>query len=112
MSALTLERCLHHHEREAVARCPECRRFFCRECVIEHEERVICAGCLARMAAVPATPRRVRLLAATPLVSGVSGIFIAWLVFYIMGRMLLAIPADFHASKLWKEDWMRAGETP
>jgi hypothetical protein len=42
----------------------------------------------------------------------VMGIFVAWFVFYVVGRLLLAVPDDFHASKLWKEDWMRGGETP
>jgi hypothetical protein len=111
MSTLTLQRCLHHIEREAVARCPECGRFFCRECIVEHEHRVICAGCLARVTAAP-RPRRVRLGAVGPFAGAVMGIFVAWFVFYVVGRLLLAVPDDFHASKLWKEDWMRGGETP
>src|SRR3954447_12120145 len=107
MSALIFERCLHHAGREAVARCPECGRFFCRECIVEHEDRVICAGCLARIAIAPA-PRRMRLSAMGPFAGAISGLFVAWLVFYIIGRLLLAIPEDFHASKIWKGDWMRA----
>jgi hypothetical protein len=46
MTAVAHQRCLHHHEREAVARCPECGHYFCRECITEHDERVICASCL------------------------------------------------------------------
>ena len=50
-SALTHQRCFHHSHREAVARCPECRQFYCRECVTEHDYRVICATCLKKIAA-------------------------------------------------------------
>ena len=50
MSSLIHRRCLHHPAREAVALCPECRRFYCRECVTEHTGRMICAGCVARLA--------------------------------------------------------------
>lgn len=94
-----------------MARCPECGRFFCRECIVEHEGRVICAGCLARVAAAP-TPRAKRRRAAGPLVGALSGLFLAWLVFYIIGRMLLAVPGDFHASKIWKSDWLRGEDAP
>ena len=41
MSSLIHRRCLHHPAREAVALCPECRRFYCRECVTEHAGRMI-----------------------------------------------------------------------
>ena len=113
MSArLSLQRCLHHAEREAVARCPECRRFFCRECIVEHEDRVICAGCLARLTATPVSGARgSRLRAVLPLSGVVAGVFVAWLSFYFIGRMLLAIPSDFHASKLWKNDWLRIDDS-
>ena len=49
MAAVALQRCLHHGEREAIARCPECGSFFCRECITEHDERVLCASCLAKI---------------------------------------------------------------
>ena len=112
-SRLSLQRCLHHPEREAVARCPECTRFFCRECVVEHEDRVICAGCLARLVA-PADEgsRGGGLRAVLPLSGALAGLFIAWLSFYFIGRMLLAIPTDFHASKLWKSDWLHSDDSP
>ncbi|MFP4054916.1 MAG: rhomboid family protein [Phycisphaerae bacterium] len=48
-------RCHNHPQREAAARCPECGRFFCRECVTEHEGRVICSACL-RAITEPAEP--------------------------------------------------------
>ena len=36
MSNLIHQRCSNHPGREAAVRCPECGRFFCRECVTEH----------------------------------------------------------------------------
>src|SRR5580658_7631208 len=32
------QRCFNHDLREAVAQCPSCKRFFCRECVTEHAD--------------------------------------------------------------------------
>ena len=47
--SIAQERCFNHAFREAVARCPECGRTFCRECISEHDDRVICAFCLKRL---------------------------------------------------------------
>lgn len=107
-SRLTFQRCLHHPQREAVARCPECTRFFCRECIVEHEARVICAGCLAKIASsAPIPARKLRFRALIPVGTAGAGLLIAWLVFYFLGRALLEVPDDFHASKLWKADWLQ-----
>ena len=46
MTALAHQRCFNHALREAAARCPGCGNFFCRECVTEHDDRVLCAACL------------------------------------------------------------------
>ena len=32
--------------REAVARCPQCHRTFCRECICDHEGKALCSDCL------------------------------------------------------------------
>ena len=103
MAALTLQRCLHHGEREAIARCPECGNFFCRECITEHDERVICASCLAKLTRpAAAKTRRFPLAALRPWVAAFSGIVVAWLCFYGIGRMLASVPSDFHAKSLWE----------
>jgi hypothetical protein len=57
MSALVHQRCFNHATREAVARCPQCSQFFCRECITEHDDRVICAACLKKLARVPLLKR-------------------------------------------------------
>lgn len=103
------QRCLNHPGREAVARCPECARFFCRECVVEHEDRILCASCLARLAAPPLeSARSWRLASARPIAGGALGMLAAWLVFYLIGRALLQVPDDFHASTLWEMDWLHS----
>ena len=105
MPMLTDQRCLNHSFREAVARCPECRRFFCRECVTEHEDRLICAVCLRRLSR-PAAARRVPW--AGLLVTGefAVGVLATWLFFYAVGRNLLAIPDSFHEGTVWKSHFM------
>lgn len=104
MSALAAQRCLHHHSREAVARCLECSRFFCRECITEHDERVVCANCLLALTR-PAEPVRSRGLlgALMPWLYALSGLLVAWMSFYFVGRTLLAIPSTFHARSLWQQ---------
>ena len=42
------QRCWNHEAREAACRCPACGRSYCRECVSEHEGRLLCAACLSR----------------------------------------------------------------
>ena len=104
MTPLAHQRCFNHAQREAVARCPECGRFFCRECVTEHEERVICASCLRRQARPPLTQRRwfVGVARAGQLV---VAIFVAWLFFRLVGEALLLLPSSFHEGTLWKATW-------
>ena len=102
MATVALQRCLHHGEREAIARCPECGSFFCRECITEHDEHIICASCLARITRPAAPKARFRLVAALrPWAAAFSGIVVAWLFFYFIGRLLVAVPSDFHASSIW-----------
>lgn len=103
MATLALQRCLHHGEREAIARCPECGNFFCRECITEHDERIICASCLAKITRpAKAKVSRFRLAALRPWISAIAGLVVAWLSFYTIGRMLVAIPSSFHASSIWQ----------
>ena len=47
--AVAARTCKIHPAREAVARCPECSSYYCRECITEHEFRMVCASCLAKL---------------------------------------------------------------
>jgi len=105
MEILARQRCLNHLNREAVARCPECQRFFCRECVTEHEDRLICAACLKKLAKAT-TRRRFRFANLAGIGQCLLGVLTAWLFFYFLGRSLLAIPDSFHEGTLWKSKFM------
>jgi len=98
--ALRHQRCANHPSREASARCPSCGRFFCRECITEHDDKVLCASCLALLskkeAALPAwwawAPRIALTVAAAALV---------FLLFLLLGDFLISIPSTFHRHGGW-----------
>jgi hypothetical protein len=100
MASLAAQRCFHHPSREAVARCPECGHYYCRECITEHEDRVICASCL-RERAGKREKRKSRL--GGVLVAGrwAMAFLVAWIYFHCIARMLVSIPSAFHEGTLW-----------
>jgi hypothetical protein len=101
MTALVQQRCRNHAHREAVARCPECGRFFCRECISEHDDRILCTACLARLSA-PVAARRSGVLAGVWLLAQtLVAIAAIWFFFFLVGRALIAIPSDFHEGSAW-----------
>ena len=106
---LAHQRCFHHGHREAVARCPECHGFFCRECITEHASRMICAACLKKLAAVPLT-RRTGFVVAIRALQVAAGLFLALAFFYWLGQSLLDLPSSFHDGTLWRGRWV--DETP
>jgi hypothetical protein len=101
MRDLSQERCLNHPGREAAALCPECRQFYCRECVTEHDDRALCAGCLRKLADTETQPRR-RLAWLRCAAACMTGWLLAALFFYFMGRELVALPSSFHEGTIWK----------
>ena len=104
MEDLLHQRCFNHLLREAVARCPQCQRYFCRECVTEHEDKVLCAACLSADADSDRSDR-----------SGFGGLMrmmhfllgaaLLWVFFYYMGQILLSLPSTFHEGTLWEKGW-------
>jgi hypothetical protein len=83
-------RCWNHEAREAVCQCPECRRSFCRECVTEHESRLLCAACLrhaARAAAAGGGGMRRAFAAGLTL----AGVALAWAVFFGAAEGLVTV---------------------
>jgi len=100
--ALTLrqQRCSNHPQREASARCPECERYYCRECITEHDDRVLCASCLAKIARKEETARRWWTLAPRVVLALIAVIVIS-VAFLLLGNMLLSIPSQFHNVGGW-----------
>jgi len=91
VTALIHQRCWHHGDREAVVRCPECRRFYCRECVVEHQGRMMCAACVDRGGEESGDRSRTAVWG----VLGACGFLLAWVVFYYLGMALARVPSDF-----------------
>lgn len=102
---LASQRCFNHASREAVARCPECGRFFCRECVTEHDDRAICAACLKKLARVSLLQRR-GVVHLVHFAQGTASVLLAWFCFYLIGEGLLSLPDSFHEQTLWQVPWL------
>ena len=100
MNDILIQKCFNHPGREAAARCPECGRFFCRECVTEHQDRVLCASCLNMRLEKDSTKKR-RLAAVLGLGQGLLGLWAAWLFFYFLANILVSIPSNFHEGVFW-----------
>jgi hypothetical protein len=108
---LALQKCWNHTEREAVARCPECTRFFCRECVVEHGHRILCSACLGKL--LDAHPPKKRALGLAPIwrfAATFAGFIVAWLAFFWLGRALLEIPDETHAVRFLQNRLQEAVE--
>ncbi|MFM2081519.1 MAG: hypothetical protein RL380_210 [Verrucomicrobiota bacterium] len=97
---LARQLCLNHDTREAVARCPQCAHFFCRECVAEHDDRLLCAACL-RQLLKPAAPAARTATSLRRTLAFAGGLVLAWGAFYFTGRTLLKIPTKFHDGTVW-----------
>jgi hypothetical protein len=95
---LVHQRCWNHELREAVCRCPSCGRHFCRECVTEHQSRLLCAPCLQAIARAAGARRNRPRALWTPL-AALTGLSLSWLIFYIGGEILLEAAA--HAERTW-----------
>lgn len=105
MTSITQQRCMLHAGREAVAQCPGCHRPFCRECVTEHDDRILCAACIHGLVAQDTAPKRVRAHLLSRLLRAAMGLFVLWLAFYVTGQSLLRLPSSFHEGSLWKPEF-------
>jgi len=101
---LTLQRCFNHAQREAVARCPSCAQYFCRECITEHDDRIICAACLKKLSSTSFLKSR-GFAWALRVGHCLLGFLAAWFLFYMFGdQILLRLPSSFHEGTLWSSD--------
>lgn len=109
MHDLAHKRCRNHAQREAAGRCPECERFFCRECLTEHQGRVLCASCLAGGDA-DSTRSRVPLAALARTVQLVVALMVLWIFFTSFGRAILLVPDTFHEDVYRQTDLLSESE--
>jgi hypothetical protein len=101
-AGLHTRRCVRHSTREAAARCPACGEFYCRECVVEHDGKFLCASCLAKKTKSSAE-RHERWVSIRRAVRTTVGVLALWLVFYWLGALLLKISTEFHEGTVWKK---------
>ena len=87
--AALAQRCWNHEGREAVCRCPECGRSFCRECVTEHETRLLCAACLRVLVSARASRRGGMGRRMAPALLALAGLLLAWVLFFGAGETLI-----------------------
>ncbi|MBI2513842.1 MAG: rhomboid family protein [Opitutae bacterium] len=104
MSTLAARKCVRHTGREAIARCPSCGGDFCRECIVEHGGRVLCAACLAKEAKPPAAAPRGRAFvrATSDTLLTLASVLALWIAFYAFGQFLKALPPDLHEGTVWQ----------
>ena len=101
MTTLSQQRCFLHATREAVARCPRCERFYCRECITEHDGRIICAACLREISGAREETARSRFVA--PVLQFAGGMLLLVAAFVVVARLLLLLPHDYHEGTVWQE---------
>lgn len=90
---LARQRCWTHAQREAVSRCLQCRRYYCRECVTDHAGRLLCVSCLAALTAVVAGRTGTRWLLWTA--SALVGLVLSFVLFYTTGYVLQQLPPSW-----------------
>ncbi|MDX2226707.1 MAG: rhomboid family protein [Verrucomicrobiae bacterium] len=103
MSLLVQQRCLNHAQREAAARCPRCRRFYCRECVTDHDDQVICAACLKNLTLRKGGKGAGLLRACGRWSAALAGCCLLFWLFYATSRLILSVPDTFHEGVFWKK---------
>jgi hypothetical protein len=100
MSDLARQQCFNHPGREAIVRCPSCRRDFCRECVTEHDDRYLCSACLRLQAGKEEQPaRRIRLPVGA--LMALAGLLTAWVVYYASAQYLVLRSKADQSYRVW-----------
>ena len=100
MTALPIrQQCWNHEAREAVCRCPGCGHSYCRECVTEHDTRLLCAACLRKVPGDSVRRPARRVPAAVQLA---TGLLLAWFVLLVFAGGV----AEFSA-RMEQAAWQR-----
>lgn len=96
---LSRQRCANHIQREAVARCPQCQRHFCRECITEHDDKLLCNHCLKSIS-TKRDKKRTRIKAILYFLSWIIGFLLALGFFYTVANFIASIPQQYHRNYL------------
>ena len=88
-------RCANHATREAVARCPACKKDLCRECITEHKGKMLCTDCLKSTTAKKEAERKKLEFALLGLLF-VAGMIVSFYFFFGIASILEKIPDKFH----------------
>ena len=102
MSKLSKQHCFNHANREAIACCLECNRYFCRECITEHNGRFVCSGCLQNISDGEKSKSN-SFLVIPQLIYALLAFLLLWIIFYSIGDKLQSIPTKFYKGALWEE---------
>jgi uncharacterized paraquat-inducible protein A len=98
-SSFASRRCRNHIERQAACRCPGCGFDFCRECVTEHDERLLCSRCMAELGASGTRPSRSKTIGT--IAQAVAGIAAAWIFFFLAGELTSMVVSPSHEVRAW-----------
>ena len=90
MISLKNLRCKNHPEREAVAKCNICGHFYCRECITEHNGKMVCGNCI-REQTLDKNQFSSK-LSFKQLIIFLLTFLMLWLTFYISGEIIYKIP--------------------
>lgn len=96
--------CAIHADRHAGARCPQCKEFYCNECITEHEGRLICAACLSAPDDSTASVRKRTQIWSflSLLLQATLALMICWLIFFLFAQTLGDMPNEFHDGTIWE----------
>ncbi len=94
--------CTIHADRRSTARCPSCRKFYCRECITEHEGKLTCATCLSLSLEERAKPKQRRRWNLVPVIQVIIALMVSWAVFYLFAATIRDVPDEFHDGTIWE----------
>lgn len=99
--SLKAKRCFNHSVREAVAKCLDCGNFFCRECITEHNTKLVCCNCLGKTTQ-EAKAGNTLLSTLTMVGLSVLGLIVLWMFFLFIATRLLNVESDSFEQSLHK----------
>jgi len=99
--AVYSKRCSNHPSREAVARCPICQKFYCRECITEHDGKMLCKYCLESKIESQKNDKKSSLFLKQVIIVilFISSFALSWFLFAMLGKIIMLFPQKYHFSQ-------------